>query len=99
VRACRAESVNTVGLFSKSDGSKSPGSIRHKGKKLSAILEAHQKFLSGHADAERADLAGADLSYANLKGVRLGYANLQGAKLSHANLRDSSLDVCGSFRG
>ena len=72
------------------------GTIRHKGKKLKDILEAHEKFHKGHAGGERADLSGADLSRADLKkrdltganlaGSNLRKADLRGAKLSHADL-------------
>ena len=35
--------------------------IRHKGKKLKDILDAHEKFHKGYPGGERADLSGADL--------------------------------------
>ena len=70
--------------------------IRHKGKKLKDILDAHEKFHKGHPGGERADLSGADLSGADLKkrdltganlaGSNLRKADLRGAKLSHADL-------------
>src|SRR5579872_617267 len=75
--------------------------IRHKGKKLKDILEAHEKFHKGHPGGERADLAGADLSGqdlkkrdltgANLAGSNLRKADLRGAKLSHADLSGANL--------
>ncbi len=70
--------------------------IRHKGKKLKDILDAHEKFHKGYPGGERADLSGADLSKADLKkrdltganlaGSNLRKADLRGAKLSHADL-------------
>jgi len=42
--------------------------IRHQGKKLTRILEAHELFFRGKDGGVRADLAGADLSHADLSG-------------------------------
>src|SRR5882724_3935832 len=65
---------------------KKPKSITHNGKRLSDILDAHERFFRGKGDGEQADLAGADLSHADLQGV-----NLSGAILRHANLESSDL--------
>jgi uncharacterized protein YjbI with pentapeptide repeats len=61
-------------------------SIKHNGKKLVDILEAHERFFSMREGGERADLTGADLSNADLSGV-----NLSGVILRNANLQGSSL--------
>src|SRR5882724_5669624 len=65
---------------------KKPKSITHNGKRLSDILDAHERFFRGKEGGEQADLAGADLSHADLQGV-----NLSGAILRHANLESSDL--------
>ena len=41
-------------------------SIQHNGKRLTEIIEAHERFFRGKEGGERADLAGADLSRALL---------------------------------
>src|SRR5271156_3921119 len=56
-------------------------SIRHKGKRLTELLEAHHRFVSGDETGARADLQGADLSRANFEGVNLALVNLAGANL------------------
>src|SRR5947207_14119911 len=67
-------------------GLNKPKSIKHSGKRLSDILEAHDKFFSGKEGGARADLTGA-----NLSGVDLSGANLTGAILQNANLEGSDL--------
>lgn len=67
-------------------GLKKAKSITHKGKKLTEILEEHERFFRGHDGGVRADLAGAELSGADLSG-----ANLSGAILREANLAGSDL--------
>src|SRR5258708_5793446 len=52
-------------------GLRKPKSIRHNGKSLAEILEAHERFFSGKEGGARADLTGADLSHADLTGVTL----------------------------
>ena len=58
-------------------GLKKAKSIKHNGKKLAEILEAHDRFFRGHDGGTRADLAGADLSGADLSGVNLSGAILR----------------------
>ena len=70
---------------------RSPRSIRHNGKRLSDILEAHRHFLNGEDLKGRAELSGADLSNADLKRVNLAYANLRGANLEDASLLEAKL--------
>ena len=63
--------------------------VRHKGKKLSQILEEHDRFWKGtgiRADLEGADLSGTDLSKVNLAGAILRNANLEGSDLRGARL-------------
>jgi Pentapeptide repeats (8 copies) len=66
-------------------------SIKHNGKRLSDILEAHQLFFSGKDGGTRADLSGADLSRADLSGVNLSGAILRQANFSEADLRKARL--------
>lgn len=52
---------------------------------LSAVLEAHKKWVNGEPGGKRANLSGANLSGANLRdayliGANLRYANLSGAE-------------------
>jgi len=73
-----------------------PKRIRHRGKTVAAILEAHERFFSGKEDGMRADLSGADvsradLSKANLGGVVLNRVNLREANLSEADLSKAPL--------
>src|SRR6266852_978795 len=87
-------------------GLRKPKSIKHNGKSLADILEAHERFFSGKDGGVRADLTGADLSHAdlsggnftgailrnaNLEGSDLRKARLPGADLSGANLRKADL--------
>ena len=67
-------------------GLRKPKSIKHNGKKLTDILEAHELFFRGKDGGARADLTGADLANADLSGV-----NLTGAILRNANLQGSDL--------
>ena len=59
--------------------------------RLTAILEAHRKWLYGEDGGARADLRGADLRGADLRGADLHGANLDGANLVGANLRNANL--------
>jgi len=52
-------------------GLKKPKSIKHNGRRVSEILEAHDKFFSGKDGGARADLTGANLSGADLSGANL----------------------------
>jgi len=70
----------------KGGGLRSPNSIRHKGKRLTEHLEAHQRFVCGDETGARADLAGADLNHIDLKNANLSGANLKGANLAGARL-------------
>src|SRR5229473_763238 len=87
-------------------GLRKPKSIKHNGKTLAEILEAHERFFRGKEGGVRADLTGAELSRmdlsgtnlsgailrnANLEGTDLRRAKLPGADLSAANLRKADL--------
>ncbi len=50
-------------------GLNKPKSVKHNGKRLSEILEAHDKFFSGKDGGVRADLTGANLSGTDLSGT------------------------------
>src|SRR5258708_20901269 len=93
-------------MVGRSMGLRKPKSIKHNGKSLADILEAHELFFRGKDGGARADLTGADLSHvgltganlsgailrnANLEGSDLRKARLAGADLSSANLRKSDL--------
>jgi len=75
--------------------------IRHNGKKLNDILDAHAKYHKGQPGGERADLSGANLSRQDLRkrdltgailvGCNLQKADLRGSKLSFADLSKSDL--------
>src|SRR3989475_6937131 len=67
-------------------GLRKPKSIKHNGKSLAEILEAHERFFSGKEGGARADLTGADLAHTDLTG-----ANLTGSILRNANLEGSDL--------
>src|SRR5246127_2736733 len=63
--------------------------LKHKGTKLTKILEEHERFWNGtgtRADLTGADLSGADLSKVNLAGAILREANLEGSDLRGARL-------------
>src|SRR5258707_15383300 len=66
-------------------------SIRHNGKRVAEILEAHQRFFQGKDGGARADLTSADLSRADLSGVNLSGAILRNANLEGTDLRKSKL--------
>ena len=90
--------MGLMDLFSGSGakGLRKPKSIRHGGKRLSEILEAHAKFHRGlpggvRADLTEADLHFADLSHANLTGALLERANLEGANFKQAKLMRANL--------
>ena len=70
---------------------KSPKSIRHKGKRVSEIIEAHQRFVRGDETGARADLSGADLKGVNLENMNLDLVNFQGANLEGARLYNARL--------
>lgn len=67
--------------------------LRHNGKKVVEILDAHERFWSGKVGGARADLSGADLSGADLSKLNLAGANLRGANLEGSDLRGSRLPV------
>ena len=52
-------------------GLRKPKSIKHHGKRVAEILEAHERFFRGQEGGVRADLSGADLSRADLGGANL----------------------------
>ena len=52
-------------------GLRKPKSIKHNGKSLADILEAHELFFRGKNGGARADLTGADLSHVGLTGANL----------------------------
>jgi len=82
-------------------GPRKATNIRHNGKKLEDILDAHAKYHKGQPGGERADLSGADLSRMDFKkrdltgaifvGCRLKGADFRGAKLSFADLSKADL--------
>ena len=65
-------------------GLRKPKSIKHKGKSLMEILEAHERFFTGKDGGARADLTGADLSGVDLSTALLpkGFSATQAAKKS-----------------
>src|SRR3979490_2794127 len=65
--------------------------IRHKGKKLEDILDAHEKYHKGHPGGERADLSGADLSRMDFKKRDLTGALFVGCRLRGADFRGSNI--------
>ena len=67
-------------------------SIKHNGKTLAQILEAHERYWAGKAGGARADLTGADLSRADLSGT-----NLAGAILRNSFLRLPTLNLVKKF--
>src|SRR6266568_2533162 len=72
-------------------GLRKPKSIKHNGKKLTEILQAHERFFRGREGGARADLAGADLSHADLSGLNLSGAILRNANLEGSDLRTARL--------
>src|SRR3981189_3728340 len=83
--------------------------IRHNGKKLEDILDAHAKYHKGLPGGERADLSGANLSRMDFKkrdltgalfmgssstGTDFRGATLSFADLSKADLRKADLRNC-----
>jgi uncharacterized protein YjbI with pentapeptide repeats len=75
----------------KLSGRRSPRSIRHKGKRVSQILEAHERFVRGDETGARADFSGAKLSNADFGRANLAYADFHGANLNGANMREAKL--------
>src|SRR6266700_750461 len=61
--------------------------IHHGGKRVSEILEAHERFFSGKKDGIRADLTGADLSGVEFFRCYLSNTNFRRALLRNANFR------------
>ena len=72
-------------------GLRKPKSIKHNGKSLVEILEAHERFFTGKVGGARADLTGADLSHADLSGVNLSGAILRNSNLEGSDLRKAKL--------
>src|SRR5438874_10895214 len=72
-------------------GLRKPKSIKHNGKSLVEILEAHERFFTGKDGGARADLTGADLSHADLSGVNLSGAILRNSNLEGSDLRKAKL--------
>ena len=64
--------------------------IRHKGKKLEDILEAHAKYHKGQPGGKRADLSGANLSRVDFRKRDLTGALLVGCRLRGADFRGAS---------
>ncbi len=54
-------------FFGDGKGLRSPGSMKHGGKRVSDILAAHAKFYAGEGGAQ-ANLEGADLANADFRG-------------------------------
>src|SRR5580698_2493656 len=72
-------------------GMRKPSGIRHNGKTVAEILEAHLNFFAGKPGGVRGDLSGADLRNIDLQGANLAGANLKGAKLVRANFSGAKL--------
>src|SRR6266481_3373243 len=78
-------------------GLRKPKSIKHNGKSLVEILEAHERFFTGkdgrrNTDMTEAILPGAELTEAQASGVEffrcdLSNVNFQRAQLRNVNLR------------
>ena len=66
-------------------------SLKHNGKKLVDILEAHERYWASKEGGARADLTGADLSGADLSKLNLAGAILQNANLEGSDLRGARL--------
>ena len=71
-----------MGILSalKGGGLRSPKSVKHKGKTVAGIIEAHQRFVRGEENGARADLAGADLSRVNFEGMNLDLDQFSGSE-------------------
>src|SRR6266481_1839862 len=83
-------------------GLRKPKSIKHNGKSLADILEAHERFFSGKDGGIRADLTGANLSHADLSGGNFTGAILRNANLEGSDLRKAKLpgaDLSGADMG
>src|SRR5258705_12298803 len=72
-------------------GLRKPKNIKHNGKSLVEILEAHERFFSGKDGGTRADLTGADLSNADLSGANLSGAILRNANREGCDLRKANV--------
>ena len=72
-------------------GLRKPKSVKHRGQRLSDILEAHVKFAKRAPGGVCADLSGADLSRCDLRAQNLTDAILQGANLEGSDLRAAKL--------
>ena len=72
-------------------GLRKPKSVKHNGKTLAQILEAHERFWAHKEGGTRADLTGADLSETDLSGLDLAGAMLRGANLEGSDLRGARL--------
>src|ERR1700730_18854056 len=83
--------MGLLDLIAGGKGLRKPTRIRHQGKKLSEILEAHNNHFLGKTGGQRADLTGADLRLADLRHANLSGAILDGAKLEGADLRQGQL--------
>ena len=64
-------------LITGNRGLRKPNRIRHEGRTLAEILEAHQNHFLGKAGGKRADLREADLRLADLRGANLSGAILE----------------------
>src|SRR5258706_4716075 len=72
-------------------GLRKPKNIKHNGKSLADILEAHQRLFSGKDGGVRAELTGADLSHTDLSGTNLSGTILRNANLEGSDLRKAKL--------
>jgi uncharacterized protein YjbI with pentapeptide repeats len=75
----------------KGSGLRAPSRVRHNGKRVSEILEAHERFVRGDDTGTRADFSGAELSHVDFRRANLAYADFRGANLDAANLREARL--------
>lgn len=89
-REMRAE-MGIADMFKRAGGMRSTSGVKHKGKRMSRILEDHARFLQGQDNGVRADLSGADLHKMNLSGANLNYANLAGARMDGTSLKEAKL--------
>src|SRR5215470_3485429 len=84
-------------------GLRKPKSIKHNGKKLTDILEAHELFFRGKDGGAGADLTGAqasgveffrcDLSNTCFERARLRNVNLRGARVTGARFSGADMGV------